>query len=188
MDYRDYKYSRNLAWEILLREGVNELPVRTGVICKNMGIVIKEYESKEENDGFCLIRNGVPYIVVKKNCSIERKRFTVAHELGHILCGHVGKFELVNREPSPRDNPVEQAANVFASRLLAPACVLWGCGVRCADDIMKLCQISKTAAEYRMERIKVLLYKNKFLSSPLERRVYAQFEEFIEKNKIKCGK
>ena len=30
MDYREYKKSRDLAWEILLREGVREVPVSVG--------------------------------------------------------------------------------------------------------------------------------------------------------------
>lgn len=98
--------------------------------------------------------------------------------------GHVGKYELVNREPSPNDNPIEQAANVFASRLLAPACVLWGCGVRSADEIAELCKISHIAAEYRFTRLTELYERNKFLTSPLERKVYQQFSEFIEQNQL----
>lgn len=38
----------------------------------------------------------------------QRKRFTVAHELGHIMLGHVGHYELINREILPNDNPIEQ--------------------------------------------------------------------------------
>jgi Zn-dependent peptidase ImmA (M78 family) len=114
-----------------------------------------------------------------------RQRFTVAHELGHILLGHAGKYELVNREPSANDNPIEQAANVFASRLLAPACVLWGCGIQMAGQIANMCDISQIAAEFRMARMAKLYARGKFLTSPLERAVFAQFESFISENLFK---
>ena len=113
-----------------------------------------------------------------------RQRFTTAHELGHILLGHVGQSPVVNREPQATDNPIEQAANVFAARLLAPACVLWGCGVRSAADIERLCHVSRQAAEYRMERMRILYARNRFLTSPLEGAVYRQFEEYIKEHRI----
>lgn len=106
--------------------------------------------------------NGGPIILVNKGDSAERQRFTAAHELGHIMLGHVGKYKLVNREPSPNDNPIEQAANVFASRLLAPACVLWGCNIHTADEIAVNCKISRQAAEYRAARMEILYKRNAF--------------------------
>lgn len=88
--------------------------------------------------GMSFMLNRRPVIFVSSNVSRARQRFTTAHELGHILLGHVGRYKLVNREPDPRDTPIEQAANVFASRLLAPpVCfgaagrghrkILWNC-------------------------------------------------------------
>lgn len=184
MKYCEYKVSRDLAWKILLQERITELPVSITGICKNMGIKVKYYVPKDDNSGLSVIIGGQPVIFVNKNDSVERQRFTVAHELGHIILGHVGKYRLVNREPSGSDNPIEQAANVFASRLLAPACVLWGCGVKTAGDISYLCRISMPAAEYRMERLKVLYDRSKFLTSSLELKVYLNFERYIKENKL----
>ena len=106
------------------------------------------------------------------------------HELGHILLGHVGQYPLVNREPQTTDNPIEQAANVFAARLLAPACVLWGCRVQSAADIERLCHVSRQAAEYRMERMRLRYARDRFLTSPLEGAVYRQFEEYIKTHRV----
>lgn len=89
------------------------------------------------------------------------------------------------REPDPGDNPIEQAANVFASRLLAPACVLWGCGVQSAEDIERLCDISRAAAEFRWTRMQELYRRQRFLTSPLERLVYAQFEDYIKGHRLR---
>lgn len=183
MNYRDYQNARNLSWEVLRRENVRELPVRVGTLCRNMGIRVQYYEPEDGNDGFSTIIGGEARIFVSSRCSRERQRFTAAHELGHILLGHVGKYRLVNREPSGADNPIEQEANVFASRILAPACVLWALDARTPEEIAQLCQISMAAARFRAERMEILYKRGKFLASPLEREVYGQFREFIDRQK-----
>ncbi len=184
MNYKDYQNARDAVWRLLIDLEISELPINTVKICTELGIKLHYYEPTDESDGMSCYINGVPHIFVSSAVSPERRRFTAAHEIGHIILGHVGKFKLINREPSPTDNPVEQAANVFASRLLAPACVLWGCNVRTAEQIQELCQISRTAAEYRVERMNELYKRNRFLTSPLEQKVYSQFEFFIKQNKF----
>lgn len=183
MKYTEYQKSRDLSWRVLIGEGVTELPVMVVELCRSMGIRVQLFEPKDGNDGFSVIVDGEARIFVSSRCSKERQRFTAAHELGHILLGHVGKYKLVNREPSPGDNPIEQEANVFASRLLAPACVLWALDARTPEEIGKLCRISHQAAKYRAERMAILYERGKFLSSPLEREVYAQFLPFIDRQK-----
>ena len=182
MNYKNYQKSRNAAWELLIDCEIKELPIKITKICLQIGIPVKFADLQSNSDGYTFIHQGQPIIVINKNCtSMSRLRFTVAHELGHIILGHVGKYALVNREPSPNDNPIEQEANIFASRLLAPACVLWACQVQSAEDIMKLCDISYQAASFRMERMKVLYARNKFLTSPLERIVFDNFRPFIRR-------
>lgn len=183
MDYREYKNSRDLAWRVLINEGVTELPVKVGALCRNMGIAVRYFEPIDDSDGYSMVAVGRAGIFVSSQCGVPRQRFTAAHELGHILLGHTGKYELVNREPNPKDNPIEQAANVFASRLLAPACVLWALDVRTPEEIAALCQISYQAATFRAERMELLYARNMFLSSALERQVYEQFRDFIQRKR-----
>ncbi len=184
MNYKNYQASRDLAWRILIDEKICELPISISKLCRSLGIVVKYYIPINDDDGCSFIIDGVPTMFINQNVSINRKRFTAAHELGHILLKHTGRYKLVNREPAPNDNPIEQAANVFASRLLAPACVLWGCDVRSAEDISELCGISIQAARFRMARMEQLYKRNMFLSSPLERAVYAQFEDYINAHRL----
>ena len=40
-EYMDYVKVRDFAWEILLREGVHELPVKTAALCRQMGVDVK---------------------------------------------------------------------------------------------------------------------------------------------------
>ena len=184
MNYRKYKESRDLAWRILLQEGVRELPVNIVRLCRQMGIRVQYFTpGAGESDGYSTIFLGTPIIFVSRECSPERQRFTVAHELGHILLGHVGEAGLVNREPDPRDDPRERAANVFASRLLAPACILWALDAREPEEIAALCRISYRSASFRAERMAALYERDKFLTSPLERKVFDQFGDFITRKK-----
>lgn len=107
---------------------------------------------------------------------------------------HTDKYGVMYRDPSPNDDPKEQAVNVFAARLLAPAIVLRDIGVTNAAQIAEICQISETAAAYRMQRLQVLYNREKrFLSergyscfglSPLERDIEKQFKRYIKHNKL----
>ncbi len=73
---------------------------------------------------------------------------------------------------------------MFAARLLAPACVLWGLRLHTWEEMADVCAISKPAAINRAARMEELYRRQKFLTSPLEQRVYEQFKPFIDE-KIK---
>lgn len=205
MDYDKYKNSRDMAWKLLIKHKVNSLPVKISTICKQENILLVNYERGievikkaglesqcVENDGFLYRIGSRVLIFYNPQCSIGRQRFTVAHELGHYYLGHTGK--LINREMSPNDSSIEQAANVFASRILAPSCVLWGLGVQTAGQIAELCNISPIAAKFRMERMAMLFERERefvalrgrscFLMSSLERQVYNQFESYIKTHRL----
>lgn len=194
MEYKDYDKSRNLVWQILIDHRVCTLPVKTVSMCSKLGIAVKLYHGHNGNDGYCKMYGDTPIIFVNKHCSMERQRFTVAHELGHLLLGHVGRYPLVSREPNPKDNPIEQAANVFASRLLAPICVLHEIGIKSSNDISRLCGISCRSADIRWKRLQQIERRNKefqsqysrgcFYLNPLEYKVYEQFYDFIKKNQL----
>ncbi len=179
MNYQIYKESRDAAWDILINLHISELPVDILEVCRALDVKVKYERLHNDNDGTARIIGGQAYIIIDPDRPRARKRFTIAHELGHILLGHVGKYELVSREPSPKDSPIEKAANVFASRLLAPACVLWGLNLHTPEEIMNACDISFAAAEVRAQRMQVLYQRNKFLTSNKERLVYNQFRQFI---------
>ncbi len=188
MDYKEYKASRNLSWDILLHEGVKELPIKVSELCENLGISVKSYRSTDYNHGFCNIIDGRPYIFIDSNAGRAAKRFTAAHELGHIMLGHVGEFMSLRRDVPKGHIDHERAADLFALRLLAPACVLWGCGVSSAEEIMSLCDISPRAAKQRMCRMRLLYKRNKFLTAEEERAIYEQFLPFISQFRQASGK
>ncbi|MEG2071382.1 MAG: ImmA/IrrE family metallo-endopeptidase [Bacteroidales bacterium] len=200
MNYSCYKKSRDLSWKILIENHVTQLPIKVSRICNQFGLKIINYDKGaeaikylqyedicKESDGF--IFNDT--IFYNNHCTIQRQRFTISHELGHYLL-HGGKG-FYNRQPFPNTIPFEQEANVLASRLLAPSCVLWGVGVTKPEEIALLCDISLEAAQYRMNHMtqlyereryfKQVYGKSYFLQSPLEKQVYQLFEPYIHELK-----
>lgn len=70
------------------------------------------------NEGYNVVqvKNGIKKATILYNENIvsnERKRFTIAHEIGHIVLGH--------KEHSDNN---EKEADTFASQLLLPHCIL----------------------------------------------------------------
>lgn len=52
---------------------------------ENNGIRIIEIEAPEQFDGLSTYVGNIPVVVLNKNYTVERKRFTALHELGHLL-------------------------------------------------------------------------------------------------------
>lgn len=199
MNYRNYQNARDAAWRILLDCNVERLPVNINHICRKLKIRVLSYsdgsrmieranlgQTAHRTDGMTFYVRKTPIILFDEKKPLPRAKFTVAHEVGHIVLDHVkpGDFTTANREPHPGDAPEERAANQFAARLLAPTCVLWGLDVHTADEIMELCRISRQAAEFRAGRMEELYRRNRFLTSPLERKVYERFQPFIQE--VRC--
>lgn len=210
--YGQYQNARNASWQCLIRHNIHALPVSMSTIFRAEEIPLGRYcdnaaQIREsglgwimDNDGFTIRSSGGKISVFyNEQCTVQRTRFTLAHELGHIYLGHltdgVMQYSTRNTEPLDVANPAERDANVFASRLLAPACVLWRLGIHSPEEIAQLCQISITAAQFRAERMAVLYRreaewlatrgKTCFLQSPLERQVLEQFRDYIAEQEEK---
>ena len=95
------------SWDL----GVDPIPVLTDML-EERGI--KVFQSQAINnrfDGMAATVDGIPVIVVGRGWPGDRQRFTLAHELGHlVLKGRLAP-----------DVEEEAAANRFAGAFLAPA-------------------------------------------------------------------
>lgn len=187
MFYAIYKGIRDGAWLCLLDHNIDRLPVDVLKIARasNVRVVknsvvndlLPDEEAKTYYDGnkFIIIYNDLNDTVVS--------RFAIAHELGHIFLGHITthtKFENV-REFGKKPK-AEQQADMFALRLLCPACVLMQMGISSADDISSYCRIPHSCAEQRSKRMNELNKRNKFYQSELEKQVYTNFSGYIINN------
>ena len=189
--YDSYKIARDMSWEVLLKCGINRLPVDLGLIanCYRYKIIlfsktnITQILKKDvlSGDGFIIYNNNEKQIFINDKINNRaRRRFTLAHELGHGVLNHdIEQIHYRNNEIDNSDDLQELQANVFARDLLMPATVLAALNVHTADEIMKLCSVSKVSAEIRADRLKELYKRNMFNKHPLERKVRAMFEEYI---------
>lgn len=188
MIYGAYSNVRDAAWLCLRDYHVDRLPVSVAAIARTAGIkVIKNSavgELQPSESGLSFFDGDRWYIIYDDDDTIERSRFTVAHELGHIFLGHDLKKGYHARTQMFDVRPeIERDADMFAARLLCPACVLWALDLHTADDIARTCRVSHTVAKIRADRMDRLYKRNKFLASPLEREVYDNFGDFIKSSR-----
>lgn len=120
---------RELAAKTLVRCGAENPPVPVDEIAKQLGAEIRYSPFDGELAGM-LVRGDAGQIVIGVNSlhHINRQRFTIAHECGHLLL-HKGKDVHIDRtfRVNKRDevssqaiDPDEIEANRFAAELLMP--------------------------------------------------------------------
>lgn len=147
--------------------GGNDLPVPVDQIARMAGIRIESISLDDNLSGMSFVKDGVAVIVVNSNHHLNRRRFTIAHELGHHILHrdyltnnvHVDKLVQVlprNKFSSEGTDTREIDANSFAAELLMPESELarWG-NVDINDDVRvqalaKKLKVSVAALTYRL--------------------------------------
>src|SRR3954463_6090469 len=106
--------------------GDAELPVPVEAIAEDfLGLQVGQSEDLEVSG---MLLPPARQIWLNAGEGTPRRRFTLAHELGHWVCQHLeGKMAPVycraadvQPEPSAADRALEREANVFAAELLMP--------------------------------------------------------------------
>jgi hypothetical protein len=127
------KHIREVVGQLLSEHRIHSGPVNVEAIARGMGLVIRYVPAPEDHSGF-LIRDSATdrtIIGVNQNHSYNRKRFTIAHEIGHFLLHkfdkiHVDRtnigFLIKNRDgrSAEGEDSEEREANLFAAELLMP--------------------------------------------------------------------
>ena len=189
--YENYVKARNTSWEVLLRCGIKELPITLGTIADYYNFKVIAYSDtnitqvfKNEvvnGDGFIVFSKGKKEIFLNdKVNNRNRRRFTLAHELGHGILNH--NIDIVHYRNSEVDSDIdmqELEANVFARDILMPSTVLAALDIHTPEEIMKICDVSRKSAEIRASRMELLYKRNKFNLNPMEHKVRHQFDSFI---------
>lgn len=185
--YGIYRSCRDAAWQCQIDFDIRCLPVKLKSATSRAGIRVLRNsqvgELRGEEAGASIYCNGNWYIVYDDTLDTIQSRIVIAHELGHILLGHEYKYAELRFGHVNKKLKCEREADMFAVRLLAPACVLHELGVVEATDIAQLCQIPQHVAAARARRMKVLEARGSYYSSPLECEVCEKFADFINEKR-----
>jgi Zn-dependent peptidase ImmA (M78 family) len=127
---RSRRVSPSAAEKVLAEYNVQNAPVPVDRIAKLMGAQLRFTPLDKELSGMVFIKDGNPIIGVNSLHHPNRQRFTIAHEIGHLVLHkqhlssavHVDKdFKLFRgAKASEGTDPMEVAANNFGSELLVP--------------------------------------------------------------------
>jgi Zn-dependent peptidase ImmA (M78 family) len=107
-----------------------DFPVPVEHMAKGQGIRLEVVPLDDELSGMSFISDGISVIVVNANHHLNRRRFTIAHELAHHIFDidylnnnvHVDKVVLHRNSLSAEGvDEKEMRANQFAAELLLPA-------------------------------------------------------------------
>ncbi len=164
------------AKKALEEAGITEYPIKIVQLCENAGIRVFQEYLPENVSGFIVVKdedfgnyNYNKVISVNRSEPVTRRRFTIAHELGHYYLHRDKNDNLYAHRDAGQRGKIETEADIFASNLLMPEEM-----VRTAleyqnyyeggsiPDTMKIITISKEfnvsreAATIRLKQLKLI--------------------------------
>lgn len=130
---------------------LTSFPVNAMDVCKKLGIILKSYNKLDDKTYITVIRASEDGLVAKiedhyviyynPSKSTERIRFTVFHEIGHIILRH-----LIHDEEN------EAEANFFAGYFIAPAPLIHYFKLNCEQEIMDKFWTTYSVAGHALSR------------------------------------
>ena len=203
-DYPRYFYARHRAYQILCRLEVNSLPVDPWKIAAHFSNIniLKWTELKEnlnQDDPLHIDAEGADaktkhrrgdteYLVVydDREANYRRVRWTIAHEIAHIMLGHLLEFEataLSRGSLTEKDyHTLEREADCFAANLLAPMTIIRRISrLTKKNELMEICDLSETACGHCMEEMR-RIQSGETIRFPFKEEIvlYRQFYRFVK--------
>ena len=171
---------------VFVKHDIRNIPIDCFEIANKMGIRLKPYSTLSEEslnkamsisvDGFVIIKpEGVqPFITLQRyifyndDMPPKRVKFTIMHELGHIVLNHSEGSDLAEAE-----------ANLFAKYSLAPPPLVHKTSPNDYLDIAATYEISEEYASYAMSYYKKWLWCGKQDYTNIEMKLLKQFQKAI---------
>ena len=160
----DFFAVRQLAWKIL-KEYSLKVPIDLNYLLKKLNIDFERAHLPSRVDGMALpVKFARGLIIVNDGRLKTRERFTIAHEIGHIL-RHYPRMKQRSwmfflDEKNPTSLPLyEREANIFATELLMPrqeVIQAFHNYTQNAEELANMFQVSKQAMKIRLEEIKLI--------------------------------
>lgn len=203
-----YTRTKKIALEFIVREGLCGLPVEpkeialrhhwkieeVGDIAKDLycshEYVLKRFvKSKDGAAYYCDCTDEYKIVINEKIRSRGRIRWTLMHEIGHIVLNHLkdyNKATITRGLNADEYDVLEKEAHYFAGQILAPPVILYKLNVHSVVKLKNICSLSDEAAAIRYSYLIDWINKGKIL--PIEQNIISQFYNFIYKKKCNnCG-
>jgi len=128
---RSIQFIKKQVDEILQGMKLNTLPVKIEDVAKKTGLTVSPFDFEDDISGVLVIQDGKGVIGYNQSESRVRRRFTIAHELGHFVLhrelssmfmdkGFSAIFRSANSGLSEETQILEREANTFAAYILMP--------------------------------------------------------------------
>jgi len=176
------KQISTLVTDLLNTNRIIKAAVPVDKIAENLGATILYEPNEDDLSGFLLRQKGRDKIIIGVNASHPetRRRFTISHEIGHLLLHseesfHIDrssegferrpirhKFER-NKDSSTGSNRIEREANLFAAELLMPVAFIEKDMARLGRiDVLHDLRLVKMADDYGVS-VQALTYRLNYL-------------------------
>ena len=120
----DFNKAIEKAKQVLSDNFISRPPIVAEAVARNYGLNVRFLFFKPQFFNISGFIDNKGCLIVNAAESPGRQNFTVAHELGHYLLGHLKNpdYGVLYRRPvgEQSDKPIEQEANCFAANLLVP--------------------------------------------------------------------
>jgi len=128
--------ARATAEKLVERLGLNSAPIDVEKIAEDLGLRVVAENLGSDISGLLVSKDGMASIAVERREPPVRRRFTIAHEIGHFLLRHHlqrnelvhadERWQVIYRSPKASEglDPMEVQANQFAATLLMPTKIL----------------------------------------------------------------
>ena len=191
-------FARYSAVITLLENKINKLPITINLIedlLKAKGWSILKYDVNngkqiellkqynifaiaKRTKAFTYKRKTEKIVFIRSGLSANDKRMLLAHELGHIILGHMSSNNILGYKPGGLiDEGQEDEANEFALEFLAPVCILSQKHINTPQLIS-----AATLLDDKRSRLVADEVRNHKKHTDYEAKLCNQFNEIKEKN------
>ena len=154
---------RKQAIALLSKLNITRAPIPVERIARHLGTELRFSPLDDEISGMVYIKDAIPIIGINSLHHPNRQRFSIAHELGHLVLHrhlvekevHVDKdFHVLRRDKkaSAGTDEIEIEANRFASELLMPKAFLEQILVETKFDVDDEKFIESLAARFKVSK------------------------------------
>lgn len=191
----DTAYILNTVIQVYKNYNIRYFPIDCFSLLKKQGYTVFSYQQLNQQnplilefcDGYsseAFIDGNNKIVAYNEKKNFQRVRFSLMHELGHIVLNHRGEQKIY-----------EQEANFFASNILAPRMVIHYANCKNAQDVSTLFQLSLQASDiafndYRKWQ-RMIAYKWSYQDKQMYEHFYNEKENvFVYQAKLcpTCGR